>query len=334
MFRDYLYVSSTSQTFRDHCADLAEDAVRVSGAKAGDSVLDIASNDGYLLEQFKSHGLSVVGVDPARNLAREATARGIWTICDYWPVVLRDKQTIITATNVLGHVDDVHRFVQGVKAALAPGGVLIVEVPYVQDLIEQVAFDTIYHEHLSYWSLGPIKRLFEDNGLTLFDVKHQDIHGGTIRVYGSHQGERATSDRMMEMLGVEQDSLTRDKYLHFGLRAQGIKNDITSLVREIRARGKSVWAYGASAKGNTLLNYCELTNDDIPVAVDDNPKKHGLYTPGSHLRIVPAEALGKGAGPDYLLLLAWNFEREITERARAAGFTGGFIHPLRSAALS
>jgi SAM-dependent methyltransferase len=343
MFRDYLYVSSTTQTFREHCAELAETATRVAGAAAGDGVLDIASNDGLLLSCFRSLGLRVFGVDPARNLAAEATARGIPTIAEYWsPDVAREavgrhgRPVVITATNVLAHVDDVHDFVEAVALALAPRGVFVVEVPYVIDFIERNEFDTAYHEHLSYWALRPMSRLLGEHGLTVFDVERfPDIHGGTIRVFACAAGEREPSARVRARLESERAfGITKgDVYVAFGARVRANMAELARLVGELRSRGRRIWAYGASAKGNTLMSFAGLTADEIPVVVDDNPKKWGLYTPGAHLRIVGPNELA-AAQVDDLLLLAWNFEREIVRRSRAAGYRGRYIQPVPTVAVS
>jgi SAM-dependent methyltransferase len=337
MFRNYLYVSSTTETFRAHCADLAARAVAEARAAKGDWVLDVASNDGLLLSCFASLGMRVFGVDPARNLAAEATARGIPTIPEYWsPAVARDaiarygRPRAITATNVLAHVDDLHEFVDATVLALAPRGVFIVEVPYVLDFVERNEFDTAYHEHLSYFGLHPIRELFRMHGLEVFDVEHfPEIHGGTVRVFGCRAGERTPSDRSGTMLERERafGITNTDVYLAFGERVRNNVSELARVIDGLRSGGRLIWAYGASAKGNTLMNFTQTKADAVPVVVDDNPKKWGLYTPGAHMRIVgPAELAG--ASVDHLLLLAWNFESEIVRRSRAAGFRGSYIRPV------
>lgn len=342
MFRDYLYVSSTTETFRAHCAELAATAVQVVGASPGAWALDIASNDGLLLSCFRALGMRVVGVDPARDLAAEATARELPTIAEYWsPDVARDviarygRPTMITATNVLAHVDDVHEFVEGVETALPERGIFVVEVPYMIDLIERNEFDTAYHEHLSYFSLHPMRELMRAHGLGIFDVAHfPEIHGGTIRVFISREHERRPSDRVAAMLDRERTVGITDPAIHvaFGERAHRNMAELAETVATLRSRGERLWAYGASAKGNTLMNFSRLTAETIPVVVDDNPKKWGLYTPGAHMRIVGPSELAT-AHVDRLLLLAWNFEAEIVRRSRAAGYRGGYIRPVPSVAL-
>lgn len=342
MFRNYLYVSSTTQTLRDHCAELAATAMRTAGAAPGDWALDVASNDGLLLSCFRSLGMQVFGVDPARNLATEATARGIPTIAEYWSPALAGeaierygRPMTITAQNVLGHVDDVHEFVRAVEIALAPRGIFIVEVPYVIDFIERNEFDTAYHEHLSYFGLHPMRELLHTHNLDVFDVDHfPDIHGGTIRVFACRAGTRQASDRVTATLARERafGMTNSDVYVAFGERVRQNMAELAHLLKGLRSQGKRIWAYGASAKGNTLMNFSGMKADTIPAVVDDNPRKWGLYTPGARMRIVGPSELA-AARVDHLLLLAWNFESEIVRRSRAAGFRGSYVRPVPAVAV-
>lgn len=341
MFREYLYVSSTSETLRAHHAALAASVAHEVPLSAGDLVLDIASNDGLLLSCFRALGMSVVGVDPALNLASEATARGIPTLPEYWNhevarriVAERGRPRAITALNVVGHVDDVHEFVDALDVALDPGGVFTMEVPYVLDLIEHVEFDTAYHEHLSYWGVRPLASLFEKHGFAVFDVAHfAKIHGGTIRVSVCRRGQREPRASVASALEREKAFGVIDAgvYVAFGDRVRRNMDELRALVSSFRSRGELTWAYGASAKGNTLMNFARLRSDSVPFVVDDNPKKWGLFTPGAHMRIVGPSELAS-AGVSHLLLLAWNFEAEIVRRSRAAGYTGDFIRPVPSVA--
>jgi SAM-dependent methyltransferase len=314
----------------------------VAAAAPGETALDVASNDGLLLSCFRSLGMRVVGVDPARNLAAEATARGIPTIAEYWNPALAaevvehyGRPMTITAQNVLGHVDDAHDFVASVELALAPRGIFIVEVPYVVDFIERNEFDTAYHEHLSYFGLGPMRELLRAHGLDVFDVDHfPDIHGGTIRVFACHAGAREASDRVTATLERERAFGIRDSsvYLAFGKRVGRNMVDLARLLETLRSQGKLIWAYGASAKGNTLMNFSGMKAETVPTVVDDNPKKWGLYTPGARMRIVGPSELA-AAEVDHLLLLAWNFESEIVKRSRAAGYRGSFVRPVPAVAV-
>jgi SAM-dependent methyltransferase len=336
MFRHYLYVSSTTATIREHFAEFARAAAAAAKAGKGDLALDIASNDGCLLAAFRGLGFEILGIDPARNLAGEANAAGLRTWCDYWSKgvaerVAREiaKPKVITAANVLAHVDDISSFVEAAAACLAPGGVFAIECPYVVDFIEKGEFDTAYHEHLSYIGITPLASLMKKHGLEVYDAEHfPEIHGGTMRVFTARAGERAATARLQDFLRREEVFGIRDRAAYDGFAARILANRdrLRAELARLRAAGKTVWAYGASAKGNTLLNFYGIGAADVPKAVDDNPKKRGLLTPGAHLEIVGIDAL-KGAKVDCLLLLAWNFEKEIRRRCRDAGYEGQYLLP-------
>lgn len=342
MFKNYLYVSSTTQTFRNHCAELAKTAASVAGCEKGDWVLDIASNDGCLLSKFRELGMQVVGVDPAENLAAEANKAGIPTLCTYWSTtaaeaVLRQfgQPKVITATNVFAHADNLHEFVRAVGHCLDGAGIFVIECPYVVDFIEQNEFDTAYHEHLSYIGIHPLRTLVEQYGLRVFDVEYfKDIHGGTIRVFVGRPELYHVSPNVKLFLQKEEGFGIKDveRYDAFGRRVQANKAALLRLIRQLRSQDKVLWAYGASAKGNTLMNYFGISSDLIPIVIDDNPKKWGWYTPGSHMRITGIEELGRSK-VDYLLLLAWNFAAEIRKRSRAVNYDGGFIVPVPEAQI-
>lgn len=337
MFKHYLYVSSTTTTFQKHCIELASTSIAAVRASAGDWVLDIASNDGCLLSKFRDLGMNVVGVDPAENLAREANAAGIRTLCGYWSRAMAQDLVsrfappkIVTATNVIAHVDDVHGFVGAVASCLAPRGVFVVECPYAVDFIEKNEFDTAYHEHLSYFSVHALSLLMERHGLQIWDVEYfEDLHGGTIRVMASRVHDYPVSQKVASFLTRELEFGIKDlaRYETFAKRIVQNKQKLVTLLNKLNGAGKTIWAYGASAKGNTLMNYFGISHDLVPVVIDDNPKKWGLYTPGAHMRIVGIHELAK-AEVDYLLLLAWNFKSEIMERCRKASYPGGFIVPV------
>jgi SAM-dependent methyltransferase len=343
MFRHYLYVSSTTATIREHFAEFARSAAAAAGAGRGDLALDIASNDGCLLGAFRGLGLEILGVDPAENLAREANAKGLRTWCGYWSKELAERAArelgrpkVVAAANVLAHVDDMAGFVDGVAACLAPGGVFAVECPYVVDFIEKGEFDTAYHEHLSYIGVAPLAALMKKRGLDVWDVEYfPEIHGGTIRVFAARAGERAPTARLADFLRKEEAFGIRDAkpYDAFARRVVDNRERLRAELARLRAAGKTVWAYGASAKGNTLLNFYGVGADAVPKAIDDNPRKWGLLTPGAHLKIVGIDAL-KDAKVDCLLLLAWNFEKEIRRRCLAAGYAGQFLVPGPTARLT
>ncbi|PCI39780.1 MAG: methyltransferase [Elusimicrobia bacterium] len=340
MFRHYLYVSSTTSTIRDHFAQLASSAVKAAGAKAGDLALDIASNDGCLLKAFEAEGLSALGVDPAENLAAEANAAGLKTECAYWSESVaatlsenHGKAKIVTACNVFAHVDDLQDFMKAVDTILLRDGIFVIECPYVVDFVGKGEFDTAYHEHLSYIGVTPLETLMKLHGFSIFDIEYfENIHGGTIRVYCSRASLRERSPRAAEFFEREESFGIRDStpYDHFAKSVNENRVALNRLIGELAAEGKVVWAYGASAKGNTLMNFFGIGSDKVPTAIDDNPKKCGLYTPGARMKIVGIEELKK-FDVDYLLLLAWNFEAEIRRRCKAAGFKGSFIVPVPKA---
>lgn len=337
MFRNYLYVSSTTQTFREHCEELAMTAIRAAVAKSQDLVLDIASNDGCLLSKFRAAGMNVLGVDPAENLAPEANASGIRTLCAYWSKeIANDIVTkfgmpkIVTATNVFAHVDDVHEFVEAVDACMAQRGILVIEFPYLMDFIQRNEFDTAYHEHLSYIAIHPVASLMTMHGLEVFDVEYfKDIHGGTVRVFVARKKDYAVKESVEKFLQEERKFGVKDRapYDAFARRVLENKRQLRDMIHTLREEGKTIWAYGASAKGNTLMNFFEVTQDMVPVVIDDNPKKWKYYTPGSRMRITGIEELA-GSKVNYLLLLAWNFQTEIIRRCKAAQYTGDYILPV------
>ncbi|HXX64136.1 MAG TPA: sugar nucleotide-binding protein, partial [Bacteroidota bacterium] len=280
MFRSYLYVSSTTDTFQRHCEELARTTTGRIHARDGGLVLDIASNDGCLLSKFRDIGMNVVGVDPAENLAKEANASGIETLNAYWSqAVAKDlaarfgNPVIITATNVFAHVDDLHEFVRGVETCLARKGIFVIECPYVMDFIEKNEFDTAYHEHLSYIGITPLVRLMQMHDMEVFDVEYfADLHGGTIRTYVCRRGEMERSPHVSEFLERESRfGVTKEApYRSFGERVLLNKTQLRALIARERAAGKTIWAYGASAKGNTLVNFFGIGSADVPVAIDDN----------------------------------------------------------------
>jgi SAM-dependent methyltransferase len=342
MFRHYLYVSATTATIREHFAEFAATVARAADAKPGDVALDIASNDGTLLAAFKKVGLSPIGVDPAENLAAEANAAGLRTWCDYWSVPVAERLVreigrpkVITAANVFAHADGLVEFAKGVAACLAPGGVFAIECPYLVDFITKSEFDTAYHEHVSYVGLTPLAVLMKAHGLELYDVEHfPDIHGGTIRAYSARAGERKPTARLKEFLAKEEAFGIRDPQIYdaFAKRVLDNRERLRAMIAKLNAEGRTVWAYGASAKGNTLMNFFGLTAAQVPKAIDDNPKKWGYRSPGARMEIVGIDAL-KTAKVDCLLLLAWNFESEIRRRCRAAGYKGRFLVPVPEARL-
>tara|TARA_B100000315_G_scaffold157285_2_gene145891 strand:- start:3713 stop:4960 length:1248 start_codon:yes stop_codon:yes gene_type:complete len=336
MFKHYIYVSSTTATFNRHCDKLAFNALKFLQPSHKCLVLDIASNDGCLLSKFKQQGCGVIGVDPAQNLAKEANSNGIPTINAYWNSNVANKirkeygiPSIITGTNVIAHVHDVHHFVSAVKSLLSEEGIFILECPYLADFIKRNEFDTIYHEHLSYFGMHAMKYLVEEHQMEIFRYDYfADIHGGTIRFYIGHKDQKRVSDDVYDALAKEKEEGFTDIHIYaeFASRVYQNKRELMKLLYGWKRDGKVIWGYGASAKGNTLMKFFGITHELIDQIIDDNPRKWEYYTPGSHIKITGIKELSNKV--DYLLLLAWNFSNEIMKRCRKAGYTGKFITPV------
>jgi SAM-dependent methyltransferase len=338
MFSHYVYRSSMSSTFRAHCGGIAEQARAERGLQDKDLVIDIASNDGCMLREFKNrYDVLVLGVDPAKNLAAEATANNIPTIPEFWSPALAESIThdnvqakIITATNVFAHVDDLGSFIEGVKIALHPQGTFIVEVPYLVDLLKTNVFDTVYHEHVSYFPLTPIHKAFEKKGMHVNHVERVDIHGGSLRVFAGHGSE---SDGTLEtMLGQEERKgfLSLDGYEYGMLQknANRIREDMQDFLGYQRKHGHKVAGFSASAKGTVMLNYAQSTPDDVAYVVDGSKDKQHKFMAGTRIPILPKSAF-RDQAPDYMLVLAWNIFKEA--RAESPWFEpqgGRWVMPV------
>ncbi len=333
LFREYVYLSSFSETMLDHAEALASALIGSKNLDAQSLVVEVASNDGYLLQYYQLDGIPVLGIEPATNIARVAEQRGIPTVNDFFDETLAqrlvDKQAdVIHANNVLAHVPDLNGFVRGLRQLLKSDGVVVVEVPYVYEMITHCEFDTVYHEHLSYFSLTALNHLFTRNDLTIQRVEQLAIHGGTLRLYAGHATEQDES--VTELLNDEKRRGLEniDFYKGFGERVESLRDELGSLLHELKAHGSRIAAYGASAKGATLLNYCRLGREVLDYVVDRSTVKQGRYTPGSHLKIYAPEKLLEDA-PDYVLLLTWNFAGEIYEQQVEYRKRGGrFIVPV------
>lgn len=334
LFSEYAYQSSISQTFLNHCAGLAKVCAEL-GMREQDLVVDIASNDGAALKQFLPYGIRPLGVDPATNLAIQATADGIPTVNEFWGPSLADRvlsehgsAKIITAQNVFAHVNDINAFAAGVKKLLDKEGTFVIEVPYGVDMFKDNLFDTIYHEHLSYFMLGPMMRVLERNGLYVNRVDRIDIHGGTIRVYAQHDPKPDTSVESLLLMEESEGWRSFERYREFGSRPEAIKEDLAAFIGGLRYKGKRIAGFGASAKGCIMLNYCGMTSEHISFIVDDTPTKQGKWQPGTRIPVLPRAALETNR-PDYLLVLAWNFLKEV--KAKTSGFKqsgGRYILPV------
>lgn len=327
----YAYFSSASQPLVDHFRQYSED-VKKEHVKAGDLVVDIGSNDGILL-QFFADTCRVLGIEPSANVAEVARGKGIETLDGFFSVEMakkivetHGKAKVVTANNVFAHIDDIDEIVRGVKELLSDDGVFVSESHYLLDLVQKVEFDTVYHEHLCYFSVKPLMHLFERFGMEVFDVERVNVHGGSIRVFARKSAGTPAHPRVQELFELEKNAglHTAERFAGFQKDVDAIRDMLVSLVRGFRKEGKIVTAYGAPAKGNTLLNFCGFTADDINYVTDTTPYKIGLLTPGSHIQVVSPEIL-KTETPDYVLLLAWNYRdfilnKESELRARGAKF--------------
>ena len=336
MFEDYLYVSAASDTLRDHLYELSDVVVSRRGLGADDLVIDIGCNDGTLLRGFQRHGVRTLGVDPARNLAELAgddveryvgffNGGSAQEIASQW-----GRASAMTATNTFPHIPELHDFVRGIDTVLAPGGAFVIEAHYVVDMLEQGAFDTIYHEHVSYWSLAAMQKLFGRHGLEVVNAERLPIHHGQLRATVMRQGEGEVQPAVGEILAAERELGldTLEPYRRFADDTRRIKTDLHRTLAELRADGKRVVGYGAPAKGNTLLAFLELGPETIEYIADRSTLKQGRFTPNAPIPVVPAERLLEDQ-PDYVLLLAWNFADEIlAQQAEYRRRGGKFIVPV------
>ncbi len=332
MFKNYLYVPSTSKTMMNHFDQMSEETLKVAHARKDNLIIDIGSNDGALLSFFKKRGVQILGIDPAENIVQDANKRGIRTKCAFFSEEVGietekefGKAKVITATNVIAHIDDIHSVIKGIKAMLHPQGVFVMEAPYVIDLIDNNEFDTIYHEHLSYFAIRPLIKLFEMYGMKVIDVRKQNIHGGTVRVYAAFENSNYEVHPRVSNFVTEETLKKlhlRTTYDEFARRVKVIKQDLVSFLKRIKKEGRSIIGYGASAKGNVLTNYCGITTELLNFIVDSTSYKHGKYTPGTHIPIFPESKLEKET-PDYALLLSWNFAEEIIEKNKKYRERGG-----------
>ncbi|WP_205509868.1 class I SAM-dependent methyltransferase [Longitalea arenae] len=336
---DYVYFSSYSTTWLAHARDYANKMVERFGFNTGSQVIEIASNDGYLLQYFHQKNIPVLGIEPTANTAKVAVDKGIETIVDFFGVKLATalkvqgrQADLLLGNNVLAHVPDIVDFVKGLKLALKPQGVITMEFPHLMQLVENNQFDTIYHEHFSYLSFGTVKNIFAAQGLELFDVEELPTHGGSLRIYGKHaeDASKTISPAVGRLLQKEEGKGMNglDWYSHFQQKALQVKLDLIQKLIHLKRENATVAAYGAAAKGNTLLNYCGIKNDLIDFVVDANPHKQGKYLPASHIPVVN-EAHLKQVKPQYVIILPWNLKEEITRQlAYIKEWGGRFIIPV------
>lgn len=339
IFSEYAYFSSFADTWLLHCKNYAAMAIEKFHLGKESLVVELASNDGYLLQYFREKNVPVLGVEPAKNVARVAIEKGIPTVVDFFGCVLARKlkqehkgADVIAANNVLAHVPDLNDFVGGMKILLNPHGVITVEFPHLIRLMEENQFDTIYHEHFSYFSFTTVERVFAFHGLTLFDVDELPTHGGSLRIYGCHAEniDRSVTPRVLALKESERQYGINNLnfYQSFGEQVKETKRKILELLIRLKRENKKIVGYGAPGKGNTLLNYCGIRTDFLDFTVDRNPYKQGKFTPGTHIPIYSPDKI-KEVKPDYVFILPWNLKDEIIKQnAFIREWGGKFIVPI------
>jgi SAM-dependent methyltransferase len=339
IFTEYAYFSSYSDSWLAHARSYVSTIVARLGLTAASQVVELGSNDGYLLQHFLPQGIPVLGVEPAKNVAAAAIAKGVPTVTKLFGretarelVADGGRADLICGANVLAQVPDVNDFVGGMKLLLKPGGVITIEFPHLMRLIEENQFDTIYHEHFSYFSFMTAERIFAAHGLTLFDVEELPTHGGSLRIYARHfeDTSKVTSDRT-KILRAREESAgfdTLERYASFTDQVQETKRRLLEFLIGAKRKGKRIAGYGAPGKGNTLLNYCGIRTDFVDYTVDRNPYKHGKFLPGTHIPIFSPDRI-RETRPDYVLILPWNLKEEIMEQlSYVRGWGGQFLVPI------
>lgn len=337
LFSGYIYLSSSSDAFVAHACALAESLIEQTPLTPASLVIEIGSNDGYLLQHYRRHGVPVLGVEPAAALARIADDRGIPTVNEFFSADLAQRlcdeavhADVLHANNVLAHMPDIHDVLTGIARLLSPGGRLVVETPYVRDLVDHVEFDTIYHEHVFYYSLSSLAPLLAEHDLVVVDVERLAVHGGSLRVHAQHGGAAPEGRRVAELLAEEKDAGLLDMayYEQFASRVAALGRALRACLADLRADGRRIAAYGAAAKGTALLNTFGIGADVIEFVADRNPLKHGRLMPGVRIPIRPAEAVAEEM-PDVVLLLVWNFAAEVVAQQQAYVDRGGrFLVPI------
>lgn len=338
LFRNYIYVTGTSETIVTHNKKYAQTIADFLRLQNEDLVVEVASNNGNLLQCFQKLGVKVLGIEPAENIARMANDEGIETVNQFFNSTVARQihqkygpARVVIGNNVLAHVDETQDFLLGCKTLLSDDGLVVIEVPYLKEFVECVEFDTVYHEHLCYFSVTSLIRLCDSVGLSIIRIDQLAIHGGSLRIYAGKQEKYECHSS--EVLAIAEDErktgLTDfETYLEFAERVKETRRKLFVLLEQLKKESKSVAAYGAPAKGNTLLNYCSIDTNLVSFTVDKNPLKVGLYTPGMHLPVLPVSAILEQQ-PDYLLILAWNFAGEIMEQQHEYQARGGkFIIPI------
>jgi SAM-dependent methyltransferase len=338
LFEDYVYVSGTSPVFVRHFQDYAEAVARLSGLGPDDLVVDVGSNDGTLLAAFRERGARILGIDPARDIAKKASEGGIETLNGFFTPDLaagiraeRGPATVVTANNVFAHIDDLRGVVDGVRSLLRPDGIFVFEVSYLVDVLEKTLFDTIYHEHLDYHSVKPLARFFAAAGMELIRAERVETHGGSLRGTAQVIGGPRVADGSVEDLTALEERLGLDRaetLQAFSRDIDALGADLRATLNRLKAQGRSIAGFGAPAKATTLMHHFGIGADMIDYIVDDSPLKQGLFTPGHHIPVVSSDMIADNR-PDYLLILAWNFAEPIMAKHAAFHDAGGrFIIPV------
>jgi len=343
LFKKYVYVSSTSEVFINHFKKLAHQLTKKFKLNKKSLVIDIGSNDGIFLKPFMTKKIKVLGIEPAINIANMANGAGIETISRFFSLSLAKQirkkygpASIITATNVFAHINDLDEVIEGVRIMLSPMGVFIIEAPYLIDFLRKNLFDTVYHEHLSYFSVFPLKILFERFKMKIFHVEKTYTHGGSLRIFATVSSHIKRSSSVYKYLALEKKYKLNSlhTYKKFANRVEKNKQKLLTLLQTLKSQNKTIIGFGAPAKGNTLLNYFGITNKTLKYIVDDNHLKQGLYTPGTHIPIHSIQKLYEDK-PDYILLLAWNFADSIMKKLQKYRNAGGkFIIPVPTPEIS
>lgn len=337
-YRQYLYIPSASSTMHRHFADFAE-RLKVRFLPDPDSLLvDIGCNDGLFLKAAQDLGVRTLGIDPASNIAEMAQAKGLQVVNEYFTrqtaAIVRETYgaaSVIVTTNTFNHIDNLHAFMEGVRILLADTGIFVVEVPEALHFVQKNEFDTVYHEHLSVFSVKSLLDLYSFFDMEIVDIESLDVHGGSMRVYARRKGHRPLLDAVPSSWLARESAaglFEASTYEAFATSVEGIRSGTLEILHRLKQQGKKIAGYGAPAKGNTLLNYYQIGPAILDYLVDKNPLKHGLYSPGMHIRIHGPEAIEQHR-PDYLLILAWNFADEIRDQQRRYSVAGGkFIIPI------
>lgn len=339
IFTEYAYFSSYADSWLEHARAYVESITERLGLDASSQVVELASNDGYLLQYFVEKDIPALGIEPAANVAKAAEEKGVDTRVEFFledtarQMVQEGIQAdLVIGNNVLAQVPDLNSFVAGIKLILKPGGVVTIEFPHLLNLMEENQFDTIYHEHFSYFSWISAERIFAAHGLTLFDVEELPTHGGSLRIYARHEDDetKPVTDRATDLKQREIDYGLEDlsTYDDFAEQVRETKRKLLDFLIRAKRDGKSVVGYGAPGKGNTLLNYCGIRTDFLDYTVDRNPYKHGRYTPGTHIPIFPPDKI-RETKPEYVFILPWNFKDEIMEQmADVRDWGAKFVIPI------